>query len=153
METLTIRRAHRSDVRALMDIGAEHAAYERLVHDIDARADALADALEGSPPQLWAWLAHVGEELVGYASATVDFSTLDRATYLHMDTLYVRERWRGRAVGTALWQVVRHHAATLGCAAMQWQTPAWNVDAARFYRRLGALESAKLRYQLPLCGA
>jgi hypothetical protein len=33
---------------------------------------------------------------------------------------------------------------------MQWQTPEWNVDAARFYRRLGAAETIKRRYVLQL---
>jgi hypothetical protein len=37
-----------------------------------------------------------------------------------------------------------------GCATVQWQTPAWNEDAARFYRRLGAVELDKRRYVLDL---
>ncbi|WP_109124319.1 GNAT family N-acetyltransferase [Dyella sp. C11] len=150
IDHLTIRRAGRADVAALMAICAEHAAFERLPGRHGERADALADALEGSPPALYAWLACVNDAIVGYASATVDFSTLDRARFLHMDCLYVRAAWRNRAVGRALWQHVHAQAMALDCIAVQWQTPAWNDHAARFYRRLGASESAKLRYVLPL---
>ena len=145
--------ATRSHVPALMSICAEHAAFERLPHAPAVRAEVLADALHGSPPQLYAWLACIGEALVGYASASQDFSTLDRNTYLHMDCLYVRAAWRNRAIGQQLWNAVLDQATSLGCAAVQWQTPSWNDGAARFYRRLGASESAKLRYVLPLSGA
>lgn len=89
---------------------------------------------------------------MGYASATRDFSTLDRAHYLHMDCLFVRDAWRGHTVGRQLWDAVRAFAQDHACQSIQWQTPWWNVDAARFYRRLGAIEMAKLRYNLPLPG-
>lgn len=150
---LAILRATRKHVPELMSICAEHAVFERLPHVPAVRADVLADALHGSPPQLYAWLACIDETLVGYATATQDFSTLDRSTYLHMDCLYVRSGWRNRAIGQRLWDAVLGQATLLGCAAIQWQTPSWNEGAARFYRRLGASESAKLRYVLPLCGA
>jgi hypothetical protein len=49
-----------------------------------------------------------------------------------------------------LFEAVRAFARTCDCAAMQWQTPAWNEDAARFYRRLGPREKLKRRFTLPL---
>lgn len=147
---VAIRRAHRLDVHELMEICAEHAAFERLPHVPGVGSAALADALDGDRPPLVAWLAYSDDVVVGYASATVDFSTLDRASYLHMDCLYVRARWRNHAIGRQLLELVIAHARALRCASVQWQTPAWNVDAARFYRRLGACEYAKLRYALPL---
>ncbi|RDI99000.1 GNAT family N-acetyltransferase [Dyella solisilvae] len=143
-----IRRAGPADVPALLALGAEHAVFERLSHAADAGA--LASALQGDPPRVYAWLALVGETAVGYASATLDFSTLDCACYLYMDCLFVREGWRGHAMGRALWAQVRALAIQVGCRSIQWQTPWWNLDAARFYRRLGAREMAKLRYNLPL---
>jgi GNAT superfamily N-acetyltransferase len=149
-EEVVILRARRIDVPELMGICEEHAAFERLPHAPDVRADVLAEALEGSPPPLYAWLARADGDLVGYASATTDFSTLDRCVYLHMDCLYVRAQWRNRAIGQQLLAYVQDHAAALGCASIQWQTPSWNERAARFYRRIGASESVKLRYALSL---
>jgi hypothetical protein len=35
-----------------------------------------------------------------------------------------------------------------GLGEMQWQTPQWNADASRFYRRRGASEQVKLRFAL-----
>ena len=150
-DVASILPATHVDVAELVSICAEHAAFERLPQVTGA--EALADALQGTPPRLYAWLARVDATVVGYASATVDFSTLGGASYLHMDCLYVRAPWRSCAIGHQLWDRVLAHANTLRCAAVQWQTPAWNEGAARFYRRLGASEYAKLRYVLPLCGA
>lgn len=151
-DELVVCRADASNVETLKVLCAEHAAYERLPHSADTRTDALAAALDDMPPRLHAWIARIGDEAIAYASATVDFSTLDGATYLHMDCLYVRKDWRGHAIGLRLWEALRTFAQSHGCQAMQWQTPSWNVDAARFYRRLGAIESTKLRYRFPLDG-
>lgn len=153
MARIEIIMATRADVADLVSLCAEHAAFERLPHDATARTDALADALDGSPPRLHAWLARSDGCAMGYASATTDFSTLDRATYLHMDCLYVQSPWRGRGIGLQLWQAVHAQARALGCRNLQWQTPAWNEPAARFYRKLQASEATKLRYVLPLCDA
>lgn len=147
---LTIRRAGSADVPALLSLGSEHAVFEHLSHGASQRPDALAQALESESPRLYAWLVEVDGVTAGYASATIDFSTLDGALYLHMDCLYVRDGWRNRVIGRHLWDAVHAFANTLGCAAIQWQTPSWNTEAARFYRRLGARESPKLRYNLPL---
>lgn len=143
-----IQRVRAADVPRLLPLCAEHAAYERLGHSPDGGEDELAQALKTD--RLHVWMAMEASTAIGYASATLDFSTLDRAMFLHVDCLYVRESWRGRGVGYQLWKAVHAFASTQGCRNMQWQTPEWNVDAARFYRRLGAMEAIKRRYVLRL---
>jgi GNAT superfamily N-acetyltransferase len=142
-----IRRAAAPDAALLWRLCVEHAAYERLEHP--GGVDELAWAL-GTGSVLHAWIAMQDGAALGYASATLDFSTLDGATYLHMDCLFVRDGWRGLGIGRLLWQAVHAFAGERGCRNMQWQTPQWNADAARFYRRLGASEMIKRRYVLPL---
>lgn len=149
-ERIVIRRANGKDTSRLLALGAEHAAFERLPHGASRYPTSLASALASEPPLLHAWIASVDADTVGYASATLDFSTLDGAIYLHMDCLYVRETWRSHGIGLRLWETVRAFARARDCPTMQWQTPSWNVGAARFYRRLGAKEASKLRYCLPL---
>jgi GNAT superfamily N-acetyltransferase len=146
--SVLLRRACGADLSALLPLCAEHAAYEGLAYDATARHSPLMAALDSSSPLLHAWLARVDGEAIGYASATVDFSTLDRATFLHLDCLYVREGWRGHAIGLRLWQAAHALATQLGCRQMQWQTPDWNAAAIRFYRRLGAQETTKRRFTL-----
>ncbi|AHX15190.1 acetyltransferase [Dyella jiangningensis] len=147
---LVIRRASGADMPALLALVAEHAAFEQLPERASRRPGSLTDALDHDPPSLHAWIAQIDHAVVGYASATRDFSTFDAAFYLHMDCLYVREGWRGHGIGLRLWETVAAFARAHGCAAVQWQTPWWNRDASRFYRRLGAVEAAKLRYGFSL---
>jgi len=144
-----VRRAAGADVARLLPLCVEHARFERLPHALDRAAD-LAAALDGTPAPLHAWLAECGDEAVAYATASVDFSTLAAARYLHVDCLFVREGWRNRAIGRQLWQALHGFARAPGCRQMQWQTPEWNLDAARFYARLGACELRKRRYVLAL---
>lgn len=144
MEPVQIRRASASDIEQLLPLCAEHAVYEQLTCSSNGGVDELAQAL--ATGRLHAWLAMDGLKVAGYASATLDFSTLDRATYLHMDCLFVRDGWRGHGIGRQLWDALHAFARAQECRNVQWQTPKWNVDAARFYRRLGALEMIKRRY-------
>jgi ribosomal protein S18 acetylase RimI-like enzyme len=145
-----VRRATGADVARLVPLCIAHAAFERIPHALADRADALARALDATPARLHAWLAACDGVAVGYATASVDFSTLAATPYLHMDCLYVDEGWRGRAIGRQLWQAVQAFALACGCQAVQWQTPDWNEAAARFYLRLGARETRKRRYQFEL---
>ncbi|MFI0774554.1 GNAT family N-acetyltransferase [Streptomyces sp. NPDC021212] len=47
---------------------------------------------------------------------------------------------------------VTAHARDLGLTEIQWNTPAWNEGAVRFYERLGAQAKEKLRYTLSVSG-
>ena len=143
---IVIRSAGGNELPALLLLCVEHAAYERIGHALDRRSEALAAALDATPPRVHAWLAWNGNDAVGYATATIDFSTLDAATFLHMDCLYVRDAWRGLGIGKRLFDTLAAFANASACASMQWQTPAWNERAAHFYRRLGATELPKRRF-------
>ncbi|HEU4664427.1 MAG TPA: GNAT family N-acetyltransferase [Dokdonella sp.] len=131
----------------LVALCAEHARFEGAGFAVEGKAEALAAALDAPAPRLFAWLAERDGVAVGYASASFEYSTWDAREFLHMDCLYLRDGTRGAGIGTALLGALVAHARAHGCAELQWQTPAWNVDAARFYRRMGAAEAPKLRYR------
>lgn len=95
-------------------------------------------------------MAARGDERVGYASWSLEASTWQAAEYAHLDCLYLREDERGRGTGRLLLRAVEAEARAAGAGELQWQTPAWNQDAIRFYRRHGAQEAAKARFTLPL---
>lgn len=87
---------------------------------------------------------------LGYASATVNFSTWTGRPFLHLDCLFVRDNCRSLGVGVRLLGAVRTHAAEREFGEIQWQTPDWNEDAIRFYRREGASFLPKARFFLPV---
>jgi GNAT superfamily N-acetyltransferase len=55
---------------------------------------------------------------------------------------------RGKGIGRQLMDVVRNDAIAERIQELQWQTPEWNVDAQRFYVRLGASMLRKARFAL-----
>ncbi|WP_271010473.1 GNAT family N-acetyltransferase [Paucibacter sp. B51] len=157
-----MRRAVPGDAEALMRLGAAHAAFEGIVLPMGRQAGAarqqrleralLQERLQawllwGPPPSLQP--GHAAQAL-GYASLTLDFSTLAAERFAHLDCLYLEPAVRGQGWGQVLLQRASRHARAQGCRELQWQTPDWNEAAARFYRRQGAQELAKRRFILAL---
>lgn len=130
----------------------ENALYERSQYEDTGNANRLACALFAPVPRLHAWVAVACGELIGYATAASEFSTWSAQTFLHMDCLFVRDGWRNAGVGLALFNRVAAHARAMQINEIQWQTPDWNRDAARFYCRQGAIEILKRRFYLRTLG-
>jgi GNAT superfamily N-acetyltransferase len=145
----TIRCARPQDIAELTALCKEHAHFERVTYDTAAKADRLAEALFSASPRLYAWVAVAGERgIMGYATAAPEYSTWSAREYLHMDCLFVRSALRRAGVGASLLHSVIGLARALGHREVQWQTPQWNVDASRFYRRHGGVDQHKLRFVL-----
>ncbi|GHO81602.1 GCN5 family N-acetyltransferase [Ktedonobacter sp. SOSP1-85] len=144
-----IREAVPDDIEALIQLCAEHAAYEGARYNPQGKGEQLSSALFSTPPRLYAWVIEQDGKLLGYATATQEFSTWDAASFLHMDCLYLRENTRGRGLGPLLVKEIAHLALKLGCVNVQWQTPIWNERAISFYQRLGAEGRPKMRFSLP----
>jgi GNAT superfamily N-acetyltransferase len=147
-----VRRVGRQDMAALVAMCDEHARYERAPGLPAGVAGRLEQALFATPPRLQAWIAEAHGELLGYATASTEFSTWQAREFMHMDCLFVRGGRRGAGIGASLLAAVIAVARHAGCAEIQWQTPDWNTDAARFYRRTGAIEKPKRRFFLQLDG-
>ena len=148
---MNIRSAKPSDLAQLIQLCIEHAQYERADIGNGPSEVALYAALFGTPPRLLAWVAaNDRDELVGFASATLDFATWTAREFVHMDCLFICEHARGSGLGGALVEAVIDAARALGVTQLQWQTPNWNESARRFYARLGASSRDKARYTLEL---
>ena len=143
-----VREARPEDVAELVALVTEHVAYERAkppAPGLEERLRRLLFAVER--PRLRCLVAEGSDShIVGYATCSPELSTWDGAEYLHLDCLFLREGARGLGLGRLLLDAVRGEAVTRGFADVQWQTPAWNVDAIRFYDRTGARSADKHRY-------
>lgn len=145
-----IRPASPADLPAIVLLTAEHAAYEKADRPAADLADRLNSALFGAPtPRLHCLVVELPDgELVGYATCAPEFATWQGREYLHLDCLYLRDLYRGLGMGTDLFAAVLAHATSLGVTEVQWNTPAWNTGAIRFYDRFGAVGKDKVRYTL-----
>jgi GNAT superfamily N-acetyltransferase len=152
MPEAPVRHAVPAHLPRIVELAAEHAAYEKSPPPVPDLAERLDVLLFGSPePTLRCLVAQTPDgEVVGYATCAPQISTWDGRAYLHMDCLFLRSGTRGRGLGARLMDAVTAEARALGLSEVQWQTPAWNEGAIRFYSRLGAEAREKLRFTLDL---
>ncbi len=141
-----VRTVTPDDIPALIELCAEHAAYEKASYSSEGKAEKIQQALFSQ--RFYAWVIEGTEGLVGYATATLEFSTWDADYFLHMDCLYLKESVRGQGLGEKLVCEVAKLAKEKACVNVQWQTPDWNKRAMKFYERLGASSKNKVRFFL-----
>lgn len=141
-----IRPCTIDDLDRITELCADHAAYEGAFYEKEGKTQRLADVLFTDNPPLHCWVVECDNKIVGYCSFTIDFSTWDAGWYLHMDCLYLEEAYRGFGIGKALLNKLSAEAEQRGCNALQWQTPIDNVNAIRFYKRMGAVATQKKRF-------
>jgi GNAT superfamily N-acetyltransferase len=131
----TIRRADPADAAVVAGMVAEIAAHEDQaahVHVDDAQWRALLER-----PEVIVLLAECDGGPLGYVSALRRLHLWTGGDVLDLDDLYVRPGHRDAGVGRRLM------AALAGLAApeqllIRWGMEVDNLDAQRFYRRLGA---------------
>lgn len=133
-------------------LAVAHARHERSAVTVPADwADRVAALIAAGRIDLL--VASIDGRVVGYATVTSDVDTWSAEPYAHLECLFVAEGHRDRGVGRLLVDRVVEHVRAGGYDELQWQTPAWNEDAIRFYRRLGAVGSAKERFTLAVGGS
>lgn len=133
------------DMDELVRLCTEHAAYERSSFDPAGKEEALAQMLFAPDARLKCLVAEEDARLIGYATFSVEVSTWDADRYMHMDCLFLRPEARNKGIGRALMRRIAQEARDQGVIRMQWQTPSFNVDAIRFYDRLGPEKKEKYR--------
>jgi GNAT superfamily N-acetyltransferase len=138
----------RGDLDGLAALCSAHADYEDLAFDPAGFEDRLSRWIEARELSVAIWMARDGAVPCGYAAASVEFSTLAAARYLHLDCLFVSDGMRSRGIGERLMGEVAGFARAEGLGHVEWQTPSWNARAVRFYERLGAKALTKLRFSV-----
>lgn len=142
---MIIRQLNPIDLPELVLLCAEHAAYERSAFEAVGKEEDLHRMIFTPGARLHCLVAEDNERLMGYATFSVECSTWDAAYYMQMDCLFLRPEARNKGVGKRLMKAIAQQALQLGVKRMQWQTPSFNVDAVRFYDRLGPVKKEKFR--------
>ncbi len=122
-----------------------HARYERSDTVVPADwATRIVDLIRTKRLELF--VAEVSDLLS--ASDAHDESERGSGSIRASDSLYLAEGHRDAGVGKLLADAVIERARERGSGELQWQTPAWNSGAIRFYSRLGARQQSKERFTL-----
>ena len=122
----------------MVELYRELAAFERLPPPNDDEAARLGAMVFDAGP-LEAIVAELDGVIEGMAIFWESIGSSFRARpMLFLEDLAVAGSVRSRGVGAALMAELAREALSRGALRMEWAVLDWNVDAMRFYRRLGA---------------
>ena len=126
-----------ADLPLLLQLVGELAAYEHLTHQLSATPALLERGFFGDPPLIFGLIARVDEEVVGFATYCLHFSTFVGRPSLWVEDIFVRPQARKAGHGMALFRALAAAASARDCGRMEWSVLNWNQTAIDFYRRCG----------------
>ena len=146
MFDITIRLANRFDSEQILLLCQEHSAYEKADYDSKDKLGLITKNFFDSEHNVKCIVAEQTDTLVGYATFMKQFSSWDADFYVYLDCLYLKESIRGKGIGILMMNYVRNYATNENCKIIQWQTPDFNKNAIKFYRKIGGISKTKERF-------
>ena len=134
----TLRAAEPRDVPAIVALIHELADFEKLSHLVRVTPQSLHPHLFGERPAAESVVAERDAQVIGFALFFTNFSTFLGKPGLYLEDLYVQPAHRSAGVGRALLEYLAALANRRGYGRFEWSVLDWNVDAIRFYERMGA---------------
>lgn len=138
MPTISIRPAQPGDVRFIVDLVAELAAYEKAPEQALATPERLRELMFGPDARVEALIGLIDGQPQGVALYFMNFSSWVCRYGLYLEDLFVRPSARGAGLGKALLVRLAQIADERGCHRMEWLVIDWNTPAHEFYRAMGA---------------
>lgn len=133
-----LRAAQPQDVPAIVGLIRELAEFEKLAHLVVLEPDQLHQHLFGAKPVVEALVAQREADTVGFALFFTNYSTFLGKPGLYLEDLFVQPAHRGKGLGEALLTRLARIANERDYGRFEWSVLDWNVDAIRFYERMGA---------------
>ena len=143
---MEIRFIKENEIEQLVELCVLHAAYEKADYVREGKSEKLKTALFKETPDFYCMVAVENNRLLGYTSHMLQYSTWDAQHYTYLDCIFLLEEARGKRLGEKLMFAVMEEAKKIGAELIQWQTPDFNYDAIRFYKRIGASSKSKERF-------
>jgi len=134
-----IRQAGPDDVPAIHRLIRELAEYERSLAEVTATEADLRASLFAGQPAVFAHVAELDGQIVGFALWFLNFSTWVGRHGIYLEDLYVMPEMRGSGIGHALLAELAAICVQRGYGRLEWWVLDWNSPAQGFYRSLGAM--------------
>jgi GNAT superfamily N-acetyltransferase len=141
---LVIREATASDAALIVEMIRELADFERELDHVDITPDDLVRDGFGENPSFHALVAEWDGQPAAYILYFFTYSTWAGCPSLFVEDLFVRARFRGKGIGTALLKRMAAIACERKCYGMRWEVLNWNFAAIEFYHALGAQVQSQL---------
>ncbi|RXG29292.1 GNAT family N-acetyltransferase [Leeuwenhoekiella marinoflava] len=133
----TIRKAEANDMAQVLRLIKELAVYEKAPDAVEVTVDDLIAYGTGNNPDFTCFVAEQNGDILGIALVYYRFSTWKGRT-VHLEDLIVREQYRGKGLGMALYTEVIKYTYELGLKRIEWVVLDWNTSAVDFYKASGA---------------
>jgi GNAT superfamily N-acetyltransferase len=144
-DNIIIRRAGSKDSKAFLDLVIALAQFEHLTPPSPAAKRRLVrDAFRTRRFKLL--LAFEKTKAVGYALYFFTYSSFLARPTLYLEDIFVLENYRGKRIGKRLFGALAREARNAGCGRMEWAVLAWNSNAIKFYKKLGARHLSDWHY-------
>ncbi|MGB7757954.1 MAG: GNAT family N-acetyltransferase [Salinisphaera sp.] len=138
MSELHIRAAEPADAERILGFITELAIYEQAEQEVVATVDEIRARLFGDGATVYALMAEVEDEPVGFAVYFLNFSTWLGRHGIFLEDLYITPAARGQGHATQLLRHLARMAAERGYGRFEWNVLDWNTPAIGFYESIGA---------------
>lgn len=132
-----VRQATTEDIPAVHALIVELAIYERAGDEVETTIEQLMKDGFGPERVFELFVAESEGMIVGMALWYTKYSTW-KGKCGFLEDLVVRDSFRGKGIGRALFEAVAAECAKRNFGRMEWQVLDWNEPAIGFYKRLGA---------------
>jgi len=134
-----IRPARRGDEPEIVAMIHELAAFEHASDQCTVTENQITAALFGDDGPASCLIADVDGNIAAMALWFRSFSTWDGVAGIHLEDLFVRERFRRRGLARSMLATLADECVQRGYTRLSWAVLDWNSDAIDLYDRVGAV--------------
>lgn len=132
-----IRPARPGDEPEIVAMIHELAEFERAPEQCSVTGTQITAALFGDDAVASCHIAEVDGATAAMALWFRNFSTWDGVAGIHLEDLFVRERFRRRGLARALLATLARECVANGYSRLSWAVLDWNTDAITLYDAVG----------------
>ncbi len=134
---IIVRKGTEKDIAEALGLIKELALFEKAPEQVITNVEQMINDGFGQNPLYKLMVAELNSEVVGIAVYFNKYSTW-KGKGLYLDDIVVKESFRGKKIGSLLFEAVMHEAKNTGCKQMHWQVLDWNEPAINFYKKYHA---------------
>jgi GNAT superfamily N-acetyltransferase len=143
---IKIRKASKKDSKEVIRLINELAEFEKLdPPDKTAIKNLIKDIYSKNSP-IKVLVAEADKKLIGYAFYFYTYSTFLAKKTLYLEDIYISNEYRSKGLGKIFFNELVKAAKKNKCGRMEWHVLDWNVNAIKFYEKLGAIELKEWKY-------
>ena len=135
---LSIRSATPGDAALVLRFVRELAAYENLLHEVEASEADLSRDLFGPSPKVFCELAFWEGAPAGFALWYYTYSTFQGRHGIWLEDLFVDPALRGKGIGKSLLKSLAQRCVRDNLGRLEWAVLDWNQPSIDFYKAQGA---------------